>query len=179
MALMVVAWYKTHMYVGFRLLWFKLGTTPVTRKRAPYCWSKAFSKGLESSASPRIAFSSPSCRVKMSRLLVAKDFPKSDSPEKQSENGDNDEDELLDENRFPASTAGGQTGIPFQQRDHQHWRKPGAYVDGINGQQHIKPLFKNPQQLQPHHRLSHSSLIGSCKSMDFCYADERYNWLLV
>ncbi|KAI9553655.1 hypothetical protein GHT06_021582 [Daphnia sinensis] len=110
----------------------------------------------------------------MSRLLVATSFPNSDTSEQQSENGENDEDELLDENRLSASTAVGQQGVHFQQRHQHQWKKNGARVDGNNCQQHIKPLIKSPQhQLQPHHRLSHSSLTSGCKSMDFCYADER------
>ncbi|KZS19730.1 Uncharacterized protein APZ42_013752 [Daphnia magna] len=109
----------------------------------------------------------------MSRLLVATGFPNSDASEQQSENGDNDEDELLEESRSSASTAVGQQGVHLQQRN-QQWRKTGAHVDGNNCQQHIKPLIKSPQhQLQPHLRLSHTSLTSGCKSMDFCYADER------
>lgn len=104
-------------------------------------------------------------------------------PERQSDKGD-EEDELLvgADRRSPPSDVV-QPGVRFQQRHHQHWKKSGAFGDGLisshqHQHHHIKPLIKSPQ-LQPHHRLSHNSLFGSSKSMDFGYEDERYYMYLI
>ena len=98
-------------------------------------------------------------------------------PEEQSENSD-EEDGLLDANSSPPSDVW-QQGVRFQPQRHQHWKKTGVFaVDGISNQHHIKPLVKSPQ-LQSHHRLSHNSLLSTCKNMDFCYEDERYHILKI
>lgn len=101
-------------------------------------------------------------------------------PERQSDKND-EEDELLvgvDRHSPPSDVV--QPGVRFQQRhSHQHWKKSGVFGDGLisshqHQHHHIKPLIKSPQHQPHHHRLSHNSLFGSSKSMDFGYEDERY-----
>lgn len=100
-------------------------------------------------------------------------FPFKRDCERQSDKDDEEDELLIDANRSPPSDVV-QPGVRFIQQRHQHWKKSGVFVDGVNYQHHhIKPLVRSPQ-LQPHHRLSRNSLLGSCKSIDFCYEDERY-----
>lgn len=93
-------------------------------------------------------------------------------PERESDDDEDDEDVLLMMNRLPPIGLIGQQGVRFQ-KHHQDRHQPSGRLDS---QQYIRPLVNN-QLLQQQHqlsRLSRNSLLSSCRSMDFCYADERY-----
>lgn len=84
-----------------------------------------------------------------------------DDLETEKDRENDEDDDILQSHRWPTN---GQ-GVRFQ-----HHQEQRAHLDS---QQYIKPLV-NSQLLQSHHhRLSRTSLLGSCKSVDYCYADER------
>lgn len=69
---------------------------------------------------------------------------------------DDDEDDVL-------FNTGQQSSVRFQR--HRNAAQQGHHS--------IRPLINSQLLQHPHHRLSRTSLLSSCKSMDFGYADER------
>lgn len=131
-----------------------------------------FSSGCASRATTRVAFSSSSsscCAIRRTMELPSESLEQNNQdscglmangshgsdPGGHSEDDENEDVDLLLKSPSVAQ------GVRFQQQR--------VYTDS---HQHIKPLV-NSQLLQPHHRLSRNSLLSSCKSMDFCYTDER------
>ena len=70
---------------------------------------------------------------------------------------DDDEDDVL-------FNTGQQSSVRFQRH------RNAAQQQGHHS---IRPLINSQLLQHPHHRLSRTSLLSSCKSMDFGYADER------